>query len=45
MNNPDENGLFTSRYRCKGKAVAPEAVVNCREPIQPNPGFNEGFVV
>ena len=25
--------------------VAHEAVVNYREPTQPNPGYNEGFVV
>jgi hypothetical protein len=30
---------------CKGEAVAHEAVVNYREPTQPNPGYNEGFVV
>lgn len=38
-------GLFTSRDCCKGEAVAQEAVVNYREPTQPNPGINEGFVV
>ncbi len=27
----NEPGLFTSRYRCKGEAVAHEAVVNYRE--------------
>jgi hypothetical protein len=37
--------LFTSRYRCKGEAVAHEAVVIYRKPTQPNPGYNEGFVV
>ncbi len=29
----------------KVEAVAHEAVVNYREPTQPNPGYNEGFVV
>ena len=29
----------------KVEAVAHEAVVNYREPSQPNPGYNEGFVV
>jgi hypothetical protein len=28
MNSPVENGLFTSRGRCKGEAVAHEDVVN-----------------
>ena len=29
----------------KVEAVAHEAVVYYREPSQPNPGYNEGFVV
>ncbi|MEE9501481.1 MAG: hypothetical protein V3V48_05365 [Candidatus Aminicenantaceae bacterium] len=29
----------------KVEAVAHEAVVNYREPTQPNPGYNEGFDV
>ena len=29
----------------KVEVVAHEAVVNSREPSQPNPGYNEGFVV
>ena len=29
----------------KVEAVAHEAVVNYREPTQPNPGYNEDFVV
>jgi len=37
--------LFTCRGRCKGEAVAHEAVVNYREPTQPNPGYKEGSVV
>jgi hypothetical protein len=40
-----ENELLTSRDCCKGKAVAHEAVVYYREPSQPNPGYNESFVV
>ncbi|MGD8537645.1 MAG: hypothetical protein PVI66_02880 [Candidatus Aminicenantes bacterium] len=31
MSNSGKDELLTSRYRCKGKAVASEAVVNYRE--------------
>jgi hypothetical protein len=31
MNNSEENGLFTSRGRCKAEAVAHEDVVNYLE--------------
>jgi hypothetical protein len=31
MNTSEEDELFTSRGRCKGKAVAPEDVVNYLE--------------
>jgi hypothetical protein len=31
MNNSENYGLFTSRYRCKGEAVAPEDVVHYLE--------------
>jgi hypothetical protein len=31
MNDTEENELFTSRYRCKGEAVALEDVVNYLE--------------
>ncbi|MEE9502546.1 MAG: hypothetical protein V3V48_10760 [Candidatus Aminicenantaceae bacterium] len=46
----DYPGLFTSQptpllHKGGGKAVAHEAVVNYREPTQPNPGCNEDFVV
>ena len=34
-------GLFTSRGCRSGEEAAHEAVVNYREPTQPNPGCNE----
>jgi hypothetical protein len=40
----DKSGLFTSRDCCSSEVVAHEAVVNYREPSQPNPGYNEAAV-
>ncbi len=39
------NGLFTDRGCSSGEEVAHEAVVNYREPTQPNPGYNEADAV
>jgi hypothetical protein len=41
MNTKIEDGLFTDRGYSSGEEVAYEAVVNYREPTQPNPGYNE----
>jgi hypothetical protein len=37
--------LFTDRGYSSGEEVAHEAVVNYREPTQPNPSYNEADAV